>query len=47
MVGGAESARGILHCADLFRLADRAGLFHDPELAARRMAHLCAINGVA
>lgn len=47
MVGGAESARGILHYADLFRLADRSRLFVDPDLAARRMAHLCALNGVA
>jgi hypothetical protein len=47
MIGGAESARGILHYADLFRLADRAGLFYEPELAARRMAHLCALSGVA
>jgi hypothetical protein len=47
MVGGAESARGILHYADLFRLADRAGLFYEPVLAARRMAHLCALNGIA
>ncbi|UZF90579.1 dihydrodipicolinate synthase family protein [Bosea sp. NBC_00550] len=47
MVGGAESARGILHYADLFRLADRSRLFVDPDLAARRMAHLYALNGVA
>lgn len=47
MVGGAESARGILHYADLFRLADQSGLLIDPELAARRMTHLCALNGVA
>ena len=47
MVGGAESARGILHYADLFRLADQSGLFVEPELAARRMEHLCALNGVA
>jgi hypothetical protein len=47
MVGGAESARGIQHYADLFRLADQSGLFVDPELAARRMAQLCALNGVA
>jgi hypothetical protein len=46
MVGGAESARGILHYADLFRLADKAGLFYDPDLAARRMTHLCALNGI-
>lgn len=47
MIGGAESARGIHHYADLFRLADKAGLFFEPVLAARRMAHLCALNGVA
>ncbi|MDX3808270.1 dihydrodipicolinate synthase family protein [Bosea thiooxidans] len=47
MVGGAESARGILHYADLFRLADQSGLFFDPELATKRMAQLCALNGVA
>lgn len=47
MVGGAESARGILHYADLFRLADQSGLFVDPELAAGRMTQLCALNGVA
>jgi hypothetical protein len=47
MVGGAESARGILHYADLFRLADRAGLLKDPELAAARMTLLCRINGIA
>jgi hypothetical protein len=46
MVGGAESARGILHYAELFRLADKAGLFTDPERAARRMAQLCALNGI-
>ena len=42
-----ESARGILHYADLFRLADQSGLFVDPELAAGRMTQLCALNGVA
>lgn len=47
MVGGAESARGILHYADLFRLADTAGLFTDPERSAHRMAQLCALNGIA
>lgn len=47
MIGGAESARGILHYAYLFRLADKAGLFTDPERSARRMAQLCALNGIA
>jgi hypothetical protein len=46
MIGGAESARGILHYADLFRLADHAGLLIDPELAAQRMRLLCNLNGV-
>ena len=45
MIGGAESARGILHYADLFRLADKAGLLVDPDLAAARMALLCRLNG--
>ena len=46
MVGGLESARGILHYAQLFRLADQAGLFVDPETAAWRMKQFCAVNGV-
>lgn len=47
MVGGMQSARGILHYADVFRLADRAGLLADSELAARRMRSLCAVAGVS
>jgi hypothetical protein len=46
MLGGMESARGMLHYADVFRLADRAGLFADPELAARRMRSFCATAGI-
>lgn len=45
MVGGQESARSTLHLAELFRLADRAGLLQDPALAARRMAAVMAIRG--
>jgi hypothetical protein len=45
-VGGAESARGICHYADLFRLADQARLLADPDLAAGRMALLCRMNGL-
>jgi len=47
MVGGQESARNILHLADLFRLADAAGLLADPALACRRMKQLLATHGVA
>jgi len=46
MVGGMQSARGILHYADVFRLADRAGLLADPDLAVARMKSLCAVAGV-
>ena len=37
MIGGQESTRSTLHLAELFRLADAAGLLADPELAAERM----------
>jgi hypothetical protein len=47
VVGGMQSARGILHYADIFRLADAAGLLRDPDLAASRMAVFCATQGVA
>ncbi|MBA1140778.1 dihydrodipicolinate synthase family protein [Mesorhizobium neociceri] len=46
MVGGMQSARGILHYADIFRLADQAGLLADPTLALARMKHFCAVAGV-
>ena len=46
MVGGAESARSIVHYADVFRLADQARLLIDPDLATQRMRLLCAINGI-
>ena len=46
MVGGMQSARSALHYADIFRLADRAALLRDPELAAARMAHLMALHGI-
>jgi hypothetical protein len=47
MVGGQESARSTLHLAELFRLADKAGLFRDPELAARRMKAVLTVRGLA
>ncbi|SDA71106.1 dihydrodipicolinate synthase family protein [Mesorhizobium qingshengii] len=46
MIGGMQSARGIRHYADVFRLADQAGLLADPELAITRMKSLCAVAGV-
>jgi len=47
MVGGQESARSLIHLAELFRLADKARVLHDPELAAARMAKLLAVHGLA
>jgi len=47
MVGGQESARSLLHLAELFRLADKARVLHDPELAASRMGKLLATHGFA
>ena len=46
MVGGMQSARSALHYAEVFRLADQAGLLRDPELAAARMASLMALHGI-
>jgi len=46
MVGGQESARSALHLAELFRLADAAGLLADPALACRRMRQLLATHGI-
>jgi Protein of unknown function (DUF993) len=46
MVGGQESARSTLHLAELFRLADRAGLLANPELATRRMKTVLALHGL-
>jgi hypothetical protein len=45
MVGGQQSARNVLHLAELFRLADAAGLLADPPLACARMKQLLAISG--
>jgi hypothetical protein len=46
MVGGQQSARSIGHLAELFRLADKAGLLSDPDLATARMKAVLAVNGV-
>jgi hypothetical protein len=46
MVGGQESARSLVHLAELFRLADAAGLLRDPDLAAARMRKVMAVRGV-
>jgi hypothetical protein len=46
MVGGQESTRSTLHLAELFRLADAAGLLADPDKATARMRAVMASRGV-
>src|SRR6201987_6552392 len=46
MVGGQESARSTVHLAELFRLADQAGLLANPEMATRRMKAVLATRGI-
>jgi hypothetical protein len=47
MVGGQEAARSVTHLSELFVLADRAGLLHDPDLALERMRRVLSVAGVA
>jgi hypothetical protein len=47
MLGGQQSARSLVHLAELFRLADRAGVLRDPDLATLRMRQVLAVGGVA
>jgi hypothetical protein len=46
MIGGQQSARSVLHLAELFRLADAARCLKDPDLAAQRMKKVLAVAGV-
>ena len=46
MLGGQESARSVVHLAELFVLADRARLLANPELAVRRMRLVLELAGV-
>ncbi len=46
MVGGQQSARSLVHLAELFRLADAARVLRDPEDAAQRMKRVLAVGGI-
>lgn len=46
MVGGQQSTRSLTHLAELFRLADKARVLADPDLAVSRMRQVLAVNGV-
>lgn len=45
MPAGMQSARGILHYCEVFRLADQANVLDQPELALLRMENFVAVNG--
>ena len=47
MPAGLQSSREITHYAEVFRLADQAGLLTNPDLAQHRMATLLALHGMA
>ncbi|OCP02226.1 MULTISPECIES: dihydrodipicolinate synthase family protein [unclassified Ensifer] len=46
MPAGMQSARGVLHYSDIFRLADRANVLDRPELAVQRMQSLLSTLGI-
>ncbi len=46
MLGGMQSARGVTHYADIFRLADQANVLDKPDLAVRRMQHFLCVHGL-
>ena len=46
MLGGQQSGRSMVHLAELFRLADRARVLRDPDLAAYRMKTILATIGI-
>jgi len=46
LIGGQQSARSLPHLAELFRLADTAGLLLDRDLAVARMKAVLAVHGV-
>jgi hypothetical protein len=46
MLGGAESARSVVHLARVLELADAAGLIVDQDLAAERAARVFATAGI-
>ncbi|MFM2350984.1 MAG: hypothetical protein RIR04_1950 [Pseudomonadota bacterium] len=47
MPAGLQSSREVTHYAQVFRLADQAGLLTKPDLAEQRMASLLALHGMA
>jgi len=47
MLGGQQSARSALHLGEIVRLADKAGLLADPDMASARASTVMAQYGIA
>jgi hypothetical protein len=47
MIGGQQSARSLVHLAEIFRLADAARMLRDPYMAADRMRKVLVVGGIA
>lgn len=47
MIGGQQSTRSAQHLAELFRLADKARVLADPDMATLRMKRVLAVHGLA
>ena len=47
MLGGAQAMRPLPYFVDCFKLADKAGLLHDPDMASDRMRRLLGLYGIA
>jgi Protein of unknown function (DUF993) len=45
MINGAQSARPLPYFVECFKLADKAGLLRDPDMAVSRMKKLLAVYG--
>ncbi|TCU38873.1 dihydrodipicolinate synthase family protein [Rhizobium azibense] len=46
MIGGQQSTRSLTHLAELFRLADKARVLADPDMAVNRMKRVLAVHGL-
>lgn len=46
MIGGQQSTRSVQHLSELFRLADKARVLGDPDLAVKRMQAVLNVNSV-
>ncbi len=46
MIGAQQGSRSIVHLAEIFRLADKAGLLTDPDLAVNRMKAVLVVHGL-